>query len=67
MTFDKVFAGLLLTLLLGGFFLWVLLEMASASESMWRLSKLGIGMGAVVVAAPLVYLLLTPLHRRRRR
>ena len=67
MTFERVFAGLLLALVLGGFFVWVLLEMAIAADSTWRLTKLALGMGAVVIAAPLVYMLLWPLHRRSRR
>lgn len=57
----------LLALVLGGFFVWVLLEMATASDSLWRLAKLGIGLGAAVIVAPLIYVALSPLHRGRRR
>ena len=67
MTFQRVVAAAGLVLILGGFFLWVLIEMATASESMWRLAKLGIGMGAALIVAPLVFLVLSPLHRDRHR
>lgn len=67
MTFEKVLGGLVVALVLGGFFVWVLLEMAIASESTWRLTKLAVGIGAAVIAAPLVYVMLSPLHRRRGR
>jgi uncharacterized membrane protein len=51
---------------LGGLVLWSLLEMADADESLWRLAKIGIGMGLATVGGGLVYLLLSPTRRDRR-
>lgn len=54
-------------LLLAGFFSWVLWQMAWADESLWRLAKLGVGLGLATVGAAAVYLLLAPTRRGRRR
>lgn len=63
MSFAMAIKALIVLGLLGGFFVWVLFQMAWASESMWRLTKLGGALAAGALGAPLVYLLLAPLRR----
>ena len=65
-SFGRLMAYAFGALLLGGFFLWVLLQMADANESMWRLAKIGIGLGLATIGAGVVYLLLAPTRRGRR-
>lgn len=50
---------------LGGFFVWVVLEMAVANGDVWRVVKLGGVTIVLLVGAALVYTLLWPLRRRR--
>jgi len=49
-----------------GFFVWVLLQMAWASDSQYRLVKLAIGFSAATGGAGIIYLMTAPLGRRRR-
>ena len=63
---GRVLAYTLVGLLLGGFFLWVLLQMAWANDSLFRLAKIGIGIGIATVGAGIVYLLLGPTRRDHR-
>jgi hypothetical protein len=64
---DQIIGWGLMALALGGFFFWVLLQMASADDSLFRLAKIGIGFGLILVAVPLVYALLAPTRRGHRR
>ncbi len=57
----------IVALALSGFFMWVLYEMAYADESLWRLAKIGIGIGAALLGSLLIYALLAPTRRGRRR
>jgi threonine/homoserine efflux transporter RhtA len=57
----------IVALALGGFFCWVLFQMAYADESLWRLAKIGMGMGVAILGSVLVYALLYPTRRGRRR
>lgn len=63
---GRLLAYALVGLILGGFFLWVLLQMASANESLFRLAKIGIGMGLATIGGGLIYVLLAPTRRRHR-
>jgi hypothetical protein len=64
---GRIFGYGIVALGLGTFFVWVLFQMAWADESLWRLAKLGLGIGAAVLGSALVYVLLAPPRRGRRR
>jgi hypothetical protein len=64
MSGARIFAYGLVALVLVTFFVWVLVQMADADDSMWRLVKLGAGLAAATVGAVVVYALLWPTRRR---
>lgn len=64
---GRIFGVGIVALALGGFFFWVLFQMAYADESLWRLAKIGIGLGAAVLGSTLIYAMLAPTRRGRQR
>ena len=64
MSASRAISGALVVAGLAGFFVWVLVEMATANDGMWRLVKLSVGILGVTAAAALIYLVLWPLGRR---
>ena len=65
-SFGRIVVTAISGAILIGFFVWVLLQMAWASNSQERLVKLAIGLGSATGGAGIVYLMTGPLGRRRR-
>lgn len=61
----RMLAIALLGLVLGGFVIWVMIQMGDASNSMWRLGKMGLALLGLLIVMPLMYLLIAPLRPKK--
>jgi hypothetical protein len=66
MSFERAVLGAVAGLALAGVVVWALVSMAWASDNLFRLTKVAIGMGLALGGPALLFLLVWPFRRRRR-
>ena len=66
MTFERTVLSVIAGVALTAVVLWALLSMAWASDNLFRLAKIGLGIGRAVIGPAVIWLLVLPLRKLRR-